>query len=93
MRWLGIKETLRIPHIETIKEIYTDDELKKLIARPKKATFAEFRTWVLILLVIDTGLRAGSLRNIKIEDISDHLVNVRHTKTKYKRCHSAILHK
>ena len=34
---------------ETVKETYTDEELKKLLKRPEKGcTFGEFRDWVII---------------------------------------------
>ena len=82
MNWLGIKPLPRIPKIETVKETYTDEELRKLIVKPKRATFAELRTWALIQLTLDTGLRASSLRNIQIKDIADNSVIIRHNKTR-----------
>ena len=38
---------------ETIKETYSDEELKKLLKKPnmKKCTFAEYRNWVIINLL------------------------------------------
>lgn len=74
--------TYKIPSIETVKETYTDEELKKLTAKPTKPTFAEYRTYAMIMLALDTGIRSASLRNIKISDVQDGSVIIRHTKTK-----------
>ena len=52
---------------ETIKETYLDEELKKLLKKPnmKKCTFAEYRNWVIINLLLNNGCRAVNA-NLKL---------------------------
>ena len=71
---------------ETIKETYSDEELKKLLKKPnmKKCTFAEYRNWVIINLLLNNGCRAATIRNIQIKDvdIENKVIYLRHTKNK-----------
>ena len=57
---------------EPIKETYTDEELKILLQKPnmKKCTFAEYRTWVVVNFLINSGSRG-------VRKTSTHLL--RHT--------------
>lgn len=70
--------------IETVKDTYTDDELLRLLKRPKMGcTFAEFRNWVIIQFLINCGCRSSTLRNIQNQDVDleRHQVVFRHMKT------------
>ena len=71
---------------ETIKETYSDKELEKLLQKPniRKCNFSEYRTWVIVNLLINNGCRAATVRNIKNKDIDlDNLViYLRHTKSR-----------
>ena len=75
-----IKEGSRIP------ELYTDEEIKRLLVKPnlKECTFAEYRTWTIINFFVATGVRSRSLRNIKIQDLDfdNDLIYVRVTKNR-----------
>ncbi|MBR5485379.1 MAG: tyrosine-type recombinase/integrase [Oscillospiraceae bacterium] len=52
-------------------ETYTDDELQKLLIKPdlRKCTFANYRSWVIICLILSTGIRQNSIINLKCKDI------------------------
>jgi integrase/recombinase XerD len=70
---------------ETIKETYSDDELLLLLKKPtKQADFCEFRNWVIISFLVNSGCRAATIRNIQIKDV--HLKNshilTRHNKNR-----------
>jgi len=52
-----------------IKETYTIEEVKRLLIKPKKASFEEFRAWVLINFVLGCPLRLNALNNIKWSNI------------------------
>lgn len=71
---------------EKIKEIYTDDELLKLLKKPnlKTCTFAEYRNWVLVNYLCGSGQRANSVINIKIKDVDffNGIVRLEETKNK-----------
>ncbi len=56
---------------ETLKEAYTDEELEALLKRPKKnASFCEFRNWVIVCFLMNSGCRAASVRNIQNQDVA-----------------------
>lgn len=69
---------------ETIKDTYTTQELEKLLAKPNKktCTFPEYRNWVIINLLLNSGCRASTIRNILNQDVNldDGLIKYRHTK-------------
>lgn len=67
-----IKEEIHFTHLveqEKIKEIYTKEELEKLLKRPKGNEWGEFRTWVIINTFLATGIRAKELRDLRIKDV------------------------
>lgn len=55
-----------------IKQVYADDELRKLLKKPNlsRCSFTEYKIWVLENLAISTGLRISSMLGIKVGDIS-----------------------
>lgn len=55
---------------EEIKEPYTDDEISKLLARPRSDRWVEWRTWAMVNYLIATGNRASTVAGLKIEDIN-----------------------
>jgi len=68
---------------ETVKETYTDDELRLLLQRPDKGCdFAEYRCWVVVNFLLNSGCRAGTVRNILIKDVDLDAMHVtfRHNK-------------
>ena len=74
---------------ETIKETYSDSELERLLKKPnmRKCSFAEYRTWVIINLLVNNGTRAATVRNIKNKDVDleNLVIYLRHTKSKKSR--------
>jgi integrase/recombinase XerD len=69
-------------HIET----YTDAELKRLLRKPdvRYCNFATYRSWVIVNLLLSTGIRQNSLVNIKIKDLDfdNRIVYVNVTKNR-----------
>ena len=69
---------------ETVKETYSDAELKVLIQKPEKnCDFTEYRNWVIINFLLNCGCRAATIRNIQNRDVdlAARQVAFRHTKT------------
>ncbi|KFZ27377.1 MAG: Tyrosine recombinase XerC [Candidatus Izimaplasma bacterium HR2] len=68
----------------TIKEVYSETELKKLLKKPdlKTCTFAELRNWTICSFFIGTGCRARTLTIMNIGDLNLQSGEVlyRHTK-------------
>lgn len=66
-----------------IKEVYTDEEIKLLIKKPKqKCLFTEYRNWVITLYLIATGNRLRTIINIKNGDvdINNQVIMLKKTK-------------
>lgn len=71
---------------EVIKDTYTDSELKTLLKKPnlKGCGFDDYRSWVIINLLVNSGCRASTIRNILIKDVDldKGVIVYRHTKNK-----------
>ena len=71
---------------DTVKETYSDAELAALLKKPdiRKATFAEYRDWVIINFLLNCGSRAATVRAIQIRDVDldGGMVFYRHTKNR-----------
>ena len=87
LRWCqreGLSE-ITIPNLkekDTVKETYTDKELSILLARPgKDCDFCEYRNWVIINYLLNSGCRAATIRNIQNRDVDleSRQVVYRHT--------------
>jgi len=63
---------------EVIKKTYTDHEIMLLLEKPdiKKCDFSEYRNWVIVNYMLGTGNRAGTIINIKIEDVDFNSGNI-----------------
>lgn len=74
-----------IKEVETIKPTYTDEELERLLKKPRKGSgFCEYRNWVIVNFLLNSGCRAATVRNIHNGDIdiAAKQVNFRHTKNR-----------
>ena len=71
---------------ETIKETYSDEELTLLLQKPntKECSFTEYRSWVIVNLLVNCGCRAATIRNIQNRDVDlpNHVIYARHTKNR-----------
>lgn len=76
-------EMPKIADKEVVKETYSDAELLLLLKKPDKdCSFGEYRTWVIINLLLNNGCRAASIRSIQIQDVDleNRQIILRHTK-------------
>lgn len=54
----------------TIKDVYTDDELRKLLRRPyDEDNFTECRDWAIVQTFMGTGCRVSTLTALRVGDI------------------------
>ena len=71
---------------EPVKETYTTEQLKRLLIKPniKACSFSEFRNWVIVNLLVNSGCRAATIREIRIADLdlSNSLCMIRHNKSR-----------
>lgn len=68
---------------ETVKEVYSDEELLTLLKKPDaNCNFCEYRNWVIINFLLNSGCRAATVRNIQNQDVDldRRQVVFRHTK-------------
>lgn len=82
------KKHITIKNVEgDIKEVYTPDELDKLLKKPDNdCSFKEYRDWVVINYVLATGNRVGTIVNIKIADVDfeERMISINTQKNKRK---------
>ena len=52
-----------------IKQVYTDQELKLLLKKPKTSNFKEYRNWVIENYMLATVNLLSSIVSLNIEDI------------------------
>ena len=67
-------ELLSIPYIreqKTIKPVFTDEEVQRLIARPSldDVCYSMLRCWIASVIAVNTGCRISSVVNIRKQDI------------------------
>lgn len=79
------KFEVKIPTItQQKKEIYTEEELKKLLKKPnlKTCLVGTYKSWVSINFLLATGCRAETFLNILVKDVnfSDNSILFRHMK-------------
>lgn len=71
---------------DKIKETYAEEDIKKLIRKPdlKRCSFAEYRNWVLVQYLLETGNRLRTVINIKVEDVDvdNGIVKITHSKNR-----------
>lgn len=69
---------------ETVKDTYTITELKKLLKKPnmRSCGFTEYRNWVIVNLLLNSGCRAKTIRCMLVKDVdlSSKRIYCRHTK-------------
>ena len=69
---------------ETVKTPYTDAELKQLLRKPnlKRCDFSEYRSWVIINLLLNCGCRASTVRSFQVRDLDleNRVLFTRHIK-------------
>lgn len=79
--------TPSVAYQETFKEIYTPEELDRLLEKPKKKDFVTIRTWTIIWTLASTGIRARELRELQVKNVNiiDRTITVNKTKNKKAR--------
>lgn len=76
--WID-KHTIHIKDIEPrIKNVYTQEEINRLLKRPNFENFIQYRNWVVVQYLLSTGNRISSVANLKVGDIDfdDSTINV-----------------
>ncbi len=56
----------------TMKHTFTDGHLQRLFAQLDRTTFTGFRNYVMMLVLLETGLRLKELENLRVSDILFH---------------------
>ncbi len=71
---------------ETIKDVYTQEELCALIQPPKREdSFVIWRSWAIINFILGTAAREATVCEMQMQDISfdDRTITFRHLKNKH----------
>lgn len=72
-----------------IKQIFSNEDIKKLLKQPNldHCTYSELRDWCILNIVLNTGVRASSIVNVKIEDVDfkAKTIHFRHMKNRVEQ--------
>lgn len=52
-----------------VKEIYTNEEIRILVVKPKTNSWCQWRNWAAINFLVGTGARVSTCINIRIKDV------------------------
>ena len=78
-----VKETKKIKHI------FSADDIKKLLRQPNldNCTYSELRDWCIVNIVLNTGVRASSIVNLRVEDVNfkEKTILFRHMKNRQQQ--------
>ena len=78
-----VKETKKI------KQIFSNEDIRKLLRQPdlNSCTYSELRDYCIINIVLNTGVRASSIVNVKIEDVDfkAKTIHFRHMKNRQEQ--------
>lgn len=89
LNWKGVEVPFKIKYVSSQKTTYTDAELLALLRKPTSHNFCENRNWLMIMLMVDTGLRSSDVRGLKEEDID--LVNSQIHMVNHKVCITQVI--
>lgn len=70
---------------EKMKEPYTEEELKKLLKKPRSEQWTEWRNWAISNYFLATGNRINTVINLKIEDLDFRHSTIALNTTKNKK--------
>ena len=87
--WLQEQEYIPLFHIKLIKndyamivQKYSEDDIEKLLQKPSKTDkFIRWREWLIVNLMLATGVRIGSVVWLRKSDITEDSITFTHTKT------------
>lgn len=69
---IGLIDGFKCPIKEVpppVKQVYSGKELEKLMVKPSVDDFVNYRTYIILSVILATGARTNTLINIKIEDV------------------------
>lgn len=67
--WIPLRKISIKTSKSPIKQVYSEEELKKLMKKLKTNDFTEYRNWVVVNYMLTTGNRLSSIVALNIEDI------------------------
>lgn len=76
---------IQVEEQEQNKDIYTQEELNLLLAKPRTKDFTTLRNWAMVWTFISTGIRRSELINLRINNLDFINRTVLLTKTKNKQ--------
>lgn len=82
--WIPVRKISIKTSKAPIKQVYSDEELKKLLKKPKTSNFTEYRNWVIVNYMLATGNRLSSIVALNVEDVDleNGYINVNTQKNK-----------
>lgn len=83
-RYYNIELDVSLPKAEEkVKEVFTPEELRRLLTKPEKKSFTHLRDYTIVCALLGTGVRANTLVNLKWKhiDFNNNTIFLEITKT------------
>lgn len=71
--WLttNIGENLRLLKVEQeLVHTFTEEHIQELLSQPVRSTFTGFRNYIMMLVLLDTGVRLKELATLRVADVN-----------------------
>lgn len=75
---------IRSNKLEKLPSYYTTDEIRMILSSVDRSTAIGRRDYLILLLAIQLGMRAGDIRKLKIDDIKWHIEKIEFIQEKTK---------
>ena len=75
---------IRSNKLEKLPSYYTSEEIRVLLCNVDRNTAVGRRDYLILLLAIQLGMRAGDIRNLKLDNIKWHLEKIEYIQEKTK---------
>jgi len=72
----------KLKESQTVIETFSNDQIKRLLRAPDRQTFSGLRDYVIMTIMLDTGIRVSELRDIEIRNIDFTANQIRLSRTK-----------
>ena len=82
-----MKKVRQLKHNRQAKQYLSDEELRRLISKLDKSYYSEHRDYVMIMLMIDSGMRLGECSTLLLTDLdlARRRINLRAEETKGRK--------
>lgn len=81
-KWIPLPLTANSPVSERKLHCFTHEEVRAILNQPDQKTFVGYRDYVIMLVLLDTGIRLAELSHLQLDDVLLAEQSIRITRSK-----------